>query len=318
MVTGASTADATVVLIDARHGVQPQTRRHMAIAELLRVPHVLVAVNKMDAAGWSRVRFEEIEAEVARVAAALGLPDVVCVPVSALHGDNVVEPSPNAPWHDGPPLVTRLEDLPLDGADVAGPLRLPVQLVTRPEGEAGGGRRYAGRIARGTVRPGDAVVILPSGREAVVDAVETLGRELEAAGAPLSVALRLDREVDVARGDVICAAAEAPAPARELQATVCWMHERPLHPGVRLLLKHGTRTVRAIADAVPERLDLETLGPVPAGDGLHLNDLGHVHLRLAEPVIADPYAECRATGAFVLIDDQSNATLAAGMVLSAG
>ncbi|MCU0313844.1 MAG: GTP-binding protein [Solirubrobacteraceae bacterium] len=318
MVTGASTADATVVLIDARHGVQAQTRRHMAIAELLRVPHVLVAVNKMDAVGWSRERFEEIEAEVGRVAAALGLPDVVCVPVSALHGDNVVEPSAHAAWHEGPPLVTRLEELPIDGADTAGPLRLPVQLVTRPEGEAGGGRRYAGRIARGTVRPGDAVVVLPSGREAVVEAVETLDRELEAAGAPLSVALRLDREVDVARGDVICAAADAPAPARELQATVCWMHERPLHPGARLLVKHGTRTVRAIADAVPERLDLETLGPVPAPDGLHLNDLGHVHLRLAEPVIADPYAECRATGAFVLIDDQSNATLAAGMVLSAG
>jgi sulfate adenylyltransferase subunit 1 len=315
MVTGASTADATVVLIDARHGVQAQTRRHMAIAELLRVPHVLVAVNKMDAVGWSRERFVEIEADVAHVAAALGLPDVACVPVSALHGDNVVEASAHTPWHEGPPLVARLEELPLDGADTAGPLRFPVQLVTRPEA---GGRRYAGRIARGTVRPGDTVRVLPSGHEAVVEAVELLDAELDEAAAPLSVALRLDRELDVARGDVLCAARDAPVPARELRATVCWMHERPLHPGARLLVKHGTRTVRAIADAIPERLDLETLGPVPAPDGLGLNDLGHVRLRLAEPVVADPYAECRATGAFVLIDDQSNATLAAGMVLSAG
>jgi sulfate adenylyltransferase subunit 1 len=318
MVTGASTADATVVLIDARRGVLSQTRRHMAIAELLRVPHVLVAINKMDAVGWSRERFEEIEAEVARVGRALGLPDVVCLPISALDGEGVVEPAGEvAPWYDGQSLVARLEDLPLDGADEHGPLRMPVQWVIRPEGEPGGGRRYAGRIARGTLRAGDELVALPSGQEAVVTAVELLGSELDEAAAPRSGAVRLDRELDISRGDVLCRASEAPVPVRELEATLCWMHERPLHPGARLLLKHGARTTRALVGEVREKLDLETLTPVPAPGGLELNDLGHVSLKVAEPLVADPYAECRETGAFVLIDDSDNATLAAGMIVSA-
>ena len=316
MVTGASTADASVLLVDARLGVQPQTRRHLAISALLRVPHVLVAVNKMDLVDWDEERFAEIAAELRGLADGLGLPDLVCVPISALEGAGVVDPvGDEAPWHTGPSLVTRLEDLPIDGADQAGPLRLPVQWVIRPEGEHGGGRRYAGRIARGTVRVGDEVVALPSGQEAVITGIELLGNDLDAASAPRSIAVTLDRELDISRGDVLCRVGEAPTPTRELEATLCWMHERPLKPGARLLLKHGTRTTRAIVGEIRERLELETLSPVPAPDGLALNDLGHVTLKVADPLVADPYGECRETGAFVLIDDQDHATLAAGMIV---
>ncbi|HMS61817.1 MAG TPA: GTP-binding protein [Solirubrobacteraceae bacterium] len=318
MVTGASTADASVLLVDARLGVQPQTRRHLAISALLRVPHVLVAVNKMDLVGWDEARFAEIADELRGLADGLGLPDLVCVPISALEGAGVVDPVGDlAPWHPGPSLVTRLEDLPLDGADQHGPLRLPVQWVIRPEGEHGGGRRYAGRIARGTVAVGDEVIALPSGQEAVVIGIELLGSDLDAAAAPRSVAVRLDRELDISRGDVLCRVGEAPAPARDLEATLCWMHERPLQPGARLLLKHGARTTRAIVGEIRERLELETLTAVPAPDGLALNDLGHVTLKVADPLVADPYGECRETGAFVLIDAQDHATLAAGMIVSA-
>ena len=282
------------------------------------MPHVLVAVNKMDLVDWDEARFAEIAGELRGLADGLGLPDLVCVPISALEGAGVVDPVGDlAPWHAGPSLVTRLEDLPLDGADQHGPLRLPVQWVIRPEGEHGGGRRYAGRIARGTVTVGDEVVALPSGQEAVVTGIELLGSDLDAAAAPRSVAVRLDRELDLARGDVLCRVGEAPTPARELEATLCWMHERPLRPGARLLLKHGARTTRAIVGEIRERLELETLTAVPAPDGLALNDLGHVTLKVADALVADPYGECRETGAFVLIDAQDHATLAAGMIVSA-
>ncbi|HVP02478.1 MAG TPA: GTP-binding protein [Solirubrobacteraceae bacterium] len=314
MVTGASTADAAVLLIDARHGVVAQTRRHLAIAALLRVPHVLVAVNKMDLAGWEEARFREIAGDVRALAETLGLDDATCVPVSALAGDNIVAPSARMAWHEGPPLVTQLEDLPPESGDPHGPLRFPVQFVIRPAGGTGGGRRYAGRIARGTVRPGDELVVLPSGEPAVVAAVETLDGPLEAAAAPSSVSIVLDREVDVARGDVLCHAAGAPLAARELEATVCWMSDRHLRPGARLLLKHGTRTTRAIVADVRERLHLQTLLGAPAPDGLALNDLGRVLVRVADPLPADRYADSRAAGAFVLIDDATNDTVAAGMV----
>ncbi|HEY5142072.1 MAG TPA: GTP-binding protein [Solirubrobacteraceae bacterium] len=314
MVTGASTADAAVLLVDARHGVVAQTRRHLAITALLRVPHVLVAVNKMDLVDWDGARFAEIAGDIRALAETLGVEDVACVPVSALEGDNVVEPSARTPWYDGPPLVTRLEELPPESDDPDGPLRFPVQLVIRPLGGAGGGRRYAGRVARGTVRPGDAVVALPSGEEAVVAAVETLDGELAHASAPRSVSIVLDRELDISRGDVLCRTGAAPALTRELEATLCWMSERHLRPGARLLLKHGTRTTRAIVEDVTERLHLQTLLGAPAPDGLALNDLGRVRLRVAEPLVADPYAESRAAGAFVLIDDATNDTVAAGMI----
>ncbi len=212
--------------------------------------------------------------------------------------------------------MTRLEDLPLESAEPDAPLRFPVQLVLRPVGEAGGGRRYAGRVERGTVRPGDAIVALPSGAEATVTAVELLDEELPAASAPRSVSIVLDREIDISRGDVIVRSGEAPAPARELDATLCWMSDRTLNPGARLLLKHGSRTTRAIVESITERLDLETLLGAPAPDGLALNDLGRVQIRVAEPLPADAYADSRATGAFVLIDDATNDTVAAGMISS--
>ncbi|CAB4913468.1 unannotated protein [freshwater metagenome] len=314
MVTGASTADAAVLLIDARYGVVSQTRRHLAIAALLRVPHVVVAVNKMDLVAWSQERFDEIVADVRVLADGLGVADAACIPLSALEGDNVVTKSAAAPWYTGPALVPYLEELPLDGLDDTGPVRFPVQLIIRPDGEAGGGRRYAGRIERGTLRTGDAVVALPSGREAVVEAIEILDEQLEVAGPSLSVNVVLDREIDIARGDLLVRRGEEPNVRRELEATLCWMSDRHLKPGQRLLLKAGARTTRAVVDEVRERLDLESLQPVAAPDGLALNDLGRVRLRVADAVPADTYAECRATGAFVLIDDATNDTVAAGMI----
>ncbi len=313
MVTGASTADAAVLLVDARHGVVTQTRRHLAICATLRVPRVVVAVNKMDLVGWRPEPFVSIEAEVASLAGALGAAVPTCVPLSALTGDHVVVPSESLDWHDGPPLAELLARLPADGADRDGPLRMPVQWVLRPAGGAGGGRRFAGRLARGAVRAGDEIVALPSGLRARVVAVEMPGGEVESAAAPASVALRLDRELDIARGDVVCAVADAPTPRRELAATVCWMHERPARAGARLLVKHGTRTTRAIVERIDGRLDLGSLAAVPAG-ALEVNDLGRVALRLAAPLAADDFAACRATGAFILIDEATNATVAAGMV----
>ena len=310
MVTGASTADLAVILVDARRGLTEQSRRHAALAALLGVPQVTVCVNKMDLAGYSEERFDAVVRECLEFAAAAGLERLTFIPVSALHGDNVVERSAAMPWYSGEPLLAHLEGAPEAAGAADGPARLPVQYVIR-HGEE---RHYAGRLASGTLRPGDEVVVLPSGGRSKVARVIVSGEERrEGAAAPASVSVVLEDELDVGRGDLIARASEAPQPARELTATVCWLGDAPARAGATYLLKHTTRTVRARLDAIEDRLDVTSLERAPA-DELELNAIGRVRLRTGGEVMADPYAVSRATGAFILIDEATNDTVGAGMV----
>jgi sulfate adenylyltransferase subunit 1 len=317
-VTGASTADAVILLVDARKGVLVQTRRHMAVAALLRVPHVIVAVNKIDLVGFDEATYAGVAADLAVVATELGLPDLRIIPVSALDGDNVVDRSLRTDWYDGPSLLEILETLPVADDPGAEQFRFPVQLTIRPQDAARNPahreyRGYAGQIASGVVRVGDEVVVLPSGRRTTVAGIDTADGELFEAFAPRSVTLRLTDDIDVARGDLIADASSAPEPTRDLVATVSWLSDLPLSKHSRMLLKHTTRTTRAIVSAVDGVLDLDAVQIIPAQD-LGLNDIGRLRIRTAEPVVAEPYAGHRRTGAFLLIDAQTGQTLAAGMV----
>ncbi|SED50355.1 sulfate adenylyltransferase subunit 1 [Ruania alba] len=318
-VTGASTADAVVLLIDARKGVLEQTRRHLAVVGLLRVPHVVVAVNKIDLVDYSRERFTELAEEIRDAATALGVPHVHPIPVSALVGDNVVTPATDSmPWYEGPSLLELLEALPVADSPGGEPFRLPVQSVLRPQAAAVSEeyreyRGYAGQIAAGVVRVGDTVVVLPSGKYTQVEGIDTPDGELAEAFAPQSVSLRLSDEIDIARGDLIAAAEGAPSGTKEITGTVSWLSDQPLRPGARVLLKQTTRTVRAIVSEVTGRLDLLSAAPEPA-EQLELNDIGTLRIKLADAVVAEDYKRSRRTGAFLLIDAHDGNTLAAGMV----
>ena len=309
MVTGASTADLAVILVDARRGMTEQSRRHAALAGLLGVPQITVCVNKMDLAGFSEERFDAVVREFMDFSSEAGLTNLTFIPVSALHGDNVVERSTAMPWYAGEPLLAHLEGAPESAGAADGPSRLPVQYVIR----GGSARLYAGRLASGTLRAGDEVVVLPSGARTTVTEVRGPRGELADAAAPVSVSVALADELDVGRGDMIAAASEPPAAARELDATVCWLGDAPARPGATYLLKHTTRTVRAKLDAITDRLDVTTLAREPA-TVLELNAIGRVRLRTGAEVMADPYGVSRATGAFILIDEATNDTVGAGMV----
>ncbi len=312
MVTGASTADVAIVLLDARAGVLEQTKRHAFIASLLGIPHLVVAVNKMDLVGYSEERFDEIVRDFSAFRAQLAAPDVRYFPISALEGDNVVDDSEHMPWYGGPTLLGHLESIdPADDRNLTD-LRFPVQLVIRAEGNDY--RGYAGQVASGVVRPGDRVRVLPAGVETAVAAVETLDGPLEEAFPPQSVTVRLVDDVDASRGDVLVAAGDAVEARRELEADLCWFADRPLRPGSRYLLKHLTQTVDAIVDAIVDTVDVRTLERAAPPAELALNDIGRVRLRTRRPLVADPYARNRATGAFILIDATTNDTVAGGMV----
>ena len=318
-VTGASTADVIIVLVDIRAGVLDQTRRHLAVAALLRVPHVVVVINKIDLVDHDQQRYLEVDAQVRELCAQLGIEQVHTLPTSALDGDNVVNRSENTPWYDGPSLLDLLGDIPIDAAaEASEPFRLPVQYVLRPQTAAVDPayveyRGFAGRVAAGTVRSGDEVVVLPSGRRTTVAGIDIAGGEVREAAIGRSVSIRLADEIDVARGDVIAAADGASSPAREIDAMVCWLAEVPLRARQRVLLKHGAHTVPAIVAQLHGRLDLGTLQAETA-DAFDLNDIGRISLRLAQPLPLEDYGHSRAGGSFVLIDPQSGGTLAAGMV----
>jgi len=317
-VTGSSTADVLVLLVDVRKGVLEQTRRHLAVAALLRVPHVVVAVNKIDLVDFDEAAYRRVADELAEVAAWLGVPEVSALPVSALQGDNIVDRSDRTPWYAGPSLLELLEDLELDGVADGPGLRFGVQLTLRPQSAALDPahteyRGYAGLVSAGGVAVGDEVVVLPEGVRTRVTGIDLAGRALSRADAGQSVSLRLADEVDLARGALISSIPDAPVPTVEIDGTLCWLEERPLRLGQRVLLKHSTRTVQAIVREISSRLDLDTVGPV-AADDLALNDIGRVTLRLAAPVLAEDYADNRSGGAFLLIDPQTGHTLAAGMV----
>ncbi|MFK0002097.1 sulfate adenylyltransferase subunit 1 [Paenarthrobacter sp. NPDC090522] len=336
-VTGASTADAVVVLIDARKGVLEQTRRHLSVLQLLRVAHVIVAVNKIDLVDFSEQVFRDIEADVQKVARELGLgsdgvADLLVVPVSALDGDNVVDRSERTPWYNGPALLEVLETLPAADeleAELES-FRFPVQLVIRPQGAlapdavAGGldveayrdYRAYAGQITEGSVKVGDQVTVLTPGHEprnTTVVGIDFAGRSLEEAAAPQSVAVRLADELDIARGDTIAAAGTVREASADLYASLCWLSPKPLREGQKVLVKHGTRTVQALVRSVSGKLDLATFKSEPASS-LELNDIGNAQLRLAAALPLENYLRHRRTGAFLVIDPIDGNTLAAGLV----
>ena len=314
MVTAASTADLAILLVDARKGLLEQTRRHLTVAHTLGIRHLVVAVNKMDLVDWSQTRFEAIRAEVQAFAAGLGAADLRFLPLSALEGDGVVERGEHLGWYEGPTLLELLEGVELEDPRRAAPFRLAVQGVLRPHQDF---RGYTGRVASGRIAVGDPVLVLPAGHRTRVKAL-WLGTEPRAeATAGQSLTLELADDLDISRGDLLAAAGSAPIPATRLEAELCWLSETPLAPGRRYLLQHTTRETRALVQGAAERLDLDGLGrtPVPA---LALNELGRVRLLLQHPIAAEPYAEDRATGAFILIDDLTRATVAAGLIRKAG
>ena len=313
-VTGASTADVAVILVDARNGVAEQTKRHAAVATLLRVEHVVLAVNKMDLVDFSEEVFDSVVTAFAGAAASLGLASFTPIPVAALSGDNIVDRSTRMDWYAGPSLLDYLEQVEArPEGDV--PARFPVQVVMRPR-TAGHPdyRGYAGRVEAGALRVGDPVVVLPSGLTSTVAGIDTPDGELGEAAAGRSVVVRLADDIDVARGDLIAIDREPrPEVVRELDVTLCWLSDRPLRAGDRFRLRHTTRDVRAVVDAIDSRLDVATLKHDDA-DELRLNDIGTVRMRTAEPVVVDAYSLNRSTGAFLLVDENTGATVAAGMV----
>ena len=319
MATGASTADAAVVLIDAAKGVLVQSRRHAYIASLLGVKYLLVAVNKMDLIGYDEPAFLAIERDFSlvldEIAADTGNPvEAIFVPVSALAGDNVVHRTNSMPWYEGPSLLELLEALPASRETHAEPFRFPVQRVLRPHHSF---RGFAGQIASGTIRKGDRITVLPSGRSAEVERIVTFDGDLEEAYAPLSVTLVLNRELDVSRGDLIASADSTPSVTRHIGASLVWMDQRPLALNRRYLLKHTSQTVPAFVAAIGHHTNIGTLAH-EAADTLEMNAIGVVSIELLRPIGLDRYAENRTTGAFILIDAATNATVAAGMITSAG
>ncbi|MGW2832310.1 sulfate adenylyltransferase subunit 1 [Streptomyces sp. NPDC001286] len=298
MVTGASTAELAIILVDARHGVVEQTRRHAAVAGLLRVPHVVLAVNKMDLVGYEQDEFERIVEDFAGHAAEAGLPGFTPIPVSALVGDNVVDRSAHMDWYAGPALLEFLENVPVGAEAADAPARFPVQYVIR----YGEQRHYAGQLVSGSLRVGDRVTVHPSGETAEIAAIDVLGTAAEAAYAPRSVSVRLAGPRDVSRGDMITAGPDAPVLTRDVRAAVCHLADRPLRVGDRVLVRHTTRTVKGIVEDLAGTAELS------------VNDLGRIRLRTAEPLALDDYAVSRRTGAFLLIDPADGATLTAGMV----
>ncbi len=310
MVTGASTAELAVILIDARKGVLTQTRRHSFLVSLLGIRRVVLAVNKMDLVGYARERFEAIVADYRVFAARIGLADVTAIPLSAVHGDNVVVRSARTPWYQGPTLLEHLETVEVDAALTHAPFRLPVQWVNRPNADF---RGFAGQIVSGVVRPGDRVRVLPSGREAQVARIVSADGDLEVAVAGQSVTVTLSAEIDVSRGDVLAAADAPPQVANQFEATLVWMHEEPMLQGRSYLMKTGTRSAQATISPLKHKINVNTLEHV-AAEKLELNDIGVCELELDRAIAFEPYAENRALGGFILIDRVSNATVGAGLI----
>ncbi len=315
MVTGASTANLSVILVDARYGLVEQSRRHALIAQLLQIPHLVFAINKMDLVGWSEARFREIEASIAALTQPIGVRDTVVIPLSALTGANVVERSVEMPWYTGPTILEHLERVPIAADTDLWHARFPVQWVIRPQSASHPDYRgYAGQVAGGVLRPGDDIVVLPSGVTTKITRIEQDGVPVEAAQAPMSVTIHLADNVDVARGDLLARPANRPAVSQELEAMICWMAERPMQPGGRYALKHTTRWTRALVSELTYRFDINTGDHDPTATQLGLNDIGRIQLKTTTPIVYDSYAQNRTTGSFILVDETTNETVAAGML----
>ncbi|MFB9237238.1 sulfate adenylyltransferase subunit 1 [Plantactinospora siamensis] len=319
MVTGASTADLALILVDARKGLVEQSRRHAFLCSLLRVPHLVLCVNKMDLVDWSPEVFERIADEFTSFAAKLEAPDLTVVPVSALHGDNIVERSGNMPWYEGPSLLHHLERVHIASDRNLVDVRFPVQYVIRPQSTTVTDYRgYAGQVASGVLKPGDEVMVLPSGFTTRIAGIDTADGPVEEAYPPMSVTVRLADELDVSRGDLICRPNNAPAVAQDIEAMICWLDEsRPLQVGGKYAVKHTTRSARAVVRGLQYRLDVNSLHRDESATALALNEIGRVRLRTTIPLLADEYRRNRTTGGFILIDETTNRTVGAGMIVEA-
>ncbi len=323
MVTGASTADVAVVLVDARKGLLEQSRRHAFLATLLRIPHLVVAVNKMDLVEWDEDRFRSIVADFSAFSASLlEVADVTFIPLSALQGDNVVDRSARMPWYDGLPLLEHLETVHIAEDRNLVDMRFPVQYVIRPMSDAHHDYRgYAGQVAGGVIRAGDDVVVLPSGLRSRVAGIDTYDGPVEEAFTGMSITVRLADDVDVSRGDMFVRAtidptSSHPSTSQDVDAVVCWMVDQPLRQGGRYAIKHTTRWARAMVAELPYRLDINSLHRDESATELALNEIGRVRLRVTAPLMHDPYGENRTTGSFVLVDEATNVTAGAGMIVS--
>ncbi|MGB2568156.1 sulfate adenylyltransferase subunit CysN [Micromonospora citrea] len=319
MVTGASTADLALILVDARKGLVEQSRRHAFLCSLLRVPHLVLCVNKMDLVDYSQEVFERIADEFTAFAAKLDVPDLTVVPISALKGDNIVSRSESMPWYEGPSLLHHLERVHIASDRNLVDVRFPVQYVIRPQSTTVTDYRgYAGQVASGVLKPGDEVMVLPSGFTSRISSVETADGPVAEAFPPMSVTVRLEDEIDISRGDLICRPNNAPAVSQDIEAMVCWMDEtRPLQIGGKYAIKHTTRSARAIVRALHYRLDINTLHRDEAAGELKLNEIGRVRLRTTVPLLADEYRRNRTTGGFVIIDETTNRTVGAAMIVDA-
>ena len=311
MVTGASTADLAVILIDARHGILTQSRRHGFIVSLLQIPHLIVAVNKMDLVDFSQSVYEEIVAEYREFSDKLDIQNIIFIPVSALKGDNIVNRSERMPWYEGATLLHYLENVHVSADRNLIDFRFPVQYVLRPNLDF---RGYAGKIASGTISPGEEIVVLPSGKSSRVKSISTYDGELEEAFNPQSVVITLNDEIDISRGDMIARKDNLPQPGKDVEATLCWMDEKPLSITTAYLLKHTTRTVRAYISRIRYRIDVNTLHRERGVDTFTLNEIGRVEIKTASPIFFDPYRSNHGTGSFILIDPLTNKTAAAGMI----
>jgi bifunctional enzyme CysN/CysC/sulfate adenylyltransferase subunit 1 len=318
MVTGASTADLGLVLVDARQGLTEQSHRHAVILSLLRVPHLVLAVNKMDLVDYDEKIYDKIHEEFTSFATKLNIPDLEIIPISALKGDNVVNRSENMPWYEGPSLMHHLEHVHVASDRDLVDARFPVQYVVRPKSdEFHDYRGYGGQVAGGVFKPGDDVLVLPSGMTSKIAGIDLFDKEISEAFPPMSVTLRLEDDVDVSRGDMICRPANAPKPSQDIDAMICWMTNEPLKPRQKLAIKHTTRTGRALVKDIQYRLDVNSLHRDQETKELGLNEIGRVQLRTTVPLLCDPYSKNRTTGSFILIDEATGVTVGAGMINSA-
>jgi sulfate adenylyltransferase subunit 1 len=315
MVTGASTADLAIILIDARHGLLEQTHRHSFIASLLGIQHLVVCVNKMDLVDWSEERFREIVGAFQSFSSRLNIPDIKFIPISALLGDNVVDPSAHMPWHQGGSLLDHLEEVHVSGDRNLQDCRLPVQYVIRPQvDDARDFRGYAGRIASGVFKPGDEVLVLPSGRTSKVADIRVGERSIPKAFPPLSVTVTLEDDIDVSRGDMIVRQHNQPEVVSQIDTRICWLAATPLNPATRYIIRLACSEVQAKVSEVLYKIDINTLHRLEEDKAIGMNDMARVSFRLAAPLMVDDYRENRTTGSFILIDPASGATVAAGTI----
>jgi bifunctional enzyme CysN/CysC len=315
MVTGASTADLALVLIDARNGIVEQSRRHAFLASLLRVPHIVICINKMDLVGYDEEVFERIKTEFRSFAMKLDVADLTFIPISALNGDNVVNRSSNMPWYEGSSLLHHLEEVHIASDRNLSDVRFPVQYVIRPRNdEFHDYRGYAGQVAGGVLKAGDEVVVLPSGFTSKIESIDTLDGPVDEAFPPMAVTVRLEDDLDVSRGDMICRPHNQPAVTQDVDAMICWLSEQPMKPRGKYFIKHTSREARALISDLQYRLDVNTLHRDEAAETLSLNEIGRVTMRTTAPLFVDEYRRNRWTGSFVLIDEATFATVAAGMI----